>query len=87
MWKSVRVIDCRGNILNDLVQLRLFLHILLHSVDGVKNRGMMAAAKLLTDFRQGELSHLTDNIHSHISGVGDFLVLALSSDGLRIHLI
>ena len=48
---------------------------------------MVTAAELLADLRQRQLGHLTNNIHGHVTGGGDLLVLALAPQGVAVQLV
>ena len=48
---------------------------------------MVPPAELLADLRQGELGHLPDDVHSHVAGSADLLILALPSEGGGVQLI
>ena len=79
-------IDGVGDVPDDLGELGLLFHHLLHPVDGVEDGGVVTAAELLADLRQRKLGPLTNNIHGHVTGGGDRLVLVLAPQGGAVQL-
>ena len=53
------------------VQILVVLANLFDFLDGVQNRGVMFAAELSSDFRQGRFRHLLGQIHGDLAGIDD----------------
>src|SRR5690606_23173954 len=70
-WGPSGVLDAVGEFGDLVEQVPVLAHLAVDLPDGVEHRGVVAAAELGADLRQGQVRQLAAQVHRDLAGRGD----------------